>query len=184
MASEMENTLLSQLPAFSRIVTPDATIYIKQGDGIWYRWANFKYDCAVQLGQFLPTGTQAFHMQDDTPRYVKYCHDWLTTRPDRAVFASNSEHSWCHTSNCVLIQAVTVVKVIKEMLHGNSNTGALFPGSMMEMGGQYIYLSAASTATYSPTFYAEPMIETKGMDELATRMEDAYITPHLHSADI
>ncbi|PIL26944.1 hypothetical protein GSI_10082 [Ganoderma sinense ZZ0214-1] len=89
MASETENTLLSQLPTFSRIVTPDATIYIKQGDGVWYRWADYQYGCAIQLGQFLPTGTQAFHMQDDSPRYVKYCHDWLTTRPDRAAFASN-----------------------------------------------------------------------------------------------
>ena len=45
----MSSQLLSQLPAFSRIVTPDATIYIKQGDGVWYRWANFKYDSAVQV---------------------------------------------------------------------------------------------------------------------------------------
>ncbi|KAM5544000.1 hypothetical protein V8D89_002617 [Ganoderma adspersum] len=87
MASRTENGLLSLLPAFSRIVTPDATIYIKQRDGIWYHWANFKYDYAIQLGHFLPTGTQAFHMQDDSPRYVKYCQDWLTTRPDGAAFA-------------------------------------------------------------------------------------------------
>ena len=32
-------------PAFSLIVTPDVSIYIKQGGGLWYRWA--KYDHAI-----------------------------------------------------------------------------------------------------------------------------------------
>ena len=34
-------------PSFGRIVTADATIYITQGGGLWYRWV--KYDHAIQV---------------------------------------------------------------------------------------------------------------------------------------